>query len=164
MSNIMESGRELFITAIHYIILVVLPIIAVLSIVSILRDRSRNKNLRKDREQKAARVYVETLANQMTYKIQHGIPLSDLENVCQNKSKQQKVRNIEIPSIVVNRIITDEDRLRIAYNQYLEWLLLEYNKGHIGHDEYKIRLNRLNRKFDELLRKLRKSNWINWRE
>ena len=155
---------EMFSAVLHNMLLIALPVVGILTIVSLLRDRSHNKDIRKNKEQQAARVYVENLANQMTYKIQNGIPLNDIENVCNNKNySSTKIRNTQIPVTVVSRIITDEDKLRIAYNQYLEVLLMEYNKGNLRYDEYNLRLKKLNRRFDELLRQLRKTNWINWR-
>lgn len=160
MDNLLGNSSNIFMTVLHTMLVVVVPIVIVLGIITMLRDRSRNKKIKKDTERQAARVYVENLANQMTYKINNGIPLSDLENVCNNKNyNSRKSVNNNIPTVVINRIIINENKLRVAYNKYVEWLLTEYNKGHIGYEEYSIRLNKLNRRFDELLRQLKKSSW-----
>lgn len=160
MGDLLGNSSNVFMTVLHTMLVVVVPIVIVLGIITMLRDRSRNKQIKKDRERRAARVYVENLANQMTYKINNGIPLSDLENVCNNKNyNSRKSVNNSIPTVVVNRIIINENKLRVAYNKYVEWLLTEYNKGHIGYEEYSIRLSKLNRRFDELLRQLKKSSW-----
>lgn len=152
---------ELFTTVLHTTLLIVLPIVGALAIISLLRDRSRNKDIKKGRAQQEARAYVENIANQMNYKIRNGIPLSDIENVCiNNNNVTYKHSRAKIPLNVVTRILTDEDKLRIAYNKYVEKLLSEYNKGHISYGEYTRRYKKLKRRFDELLRQLRQSDWL----